>query len=102
MSPKKHAFTLMELLVIISVIALLMGILMPVLGKARILAQRTVCKSNLRNLALAFRMYLDEYSNLMPPATMMPSLENPSDPNSKEAITVFLLPYMSREKKVFK
>ena len=102
MSPRKHAFTLMELLVVISVIALLMGILMPALGKARMLGRRTVCKSNLRNLGYAFRMYLDEYSDIMPPAAMMPSLENPSDPNSKKAITVFLLAYVSDEKNVFK
>ena len=102
MPRKKNGFTLMELLVVISVIAMLMGILMPALGKARMLGRRTVCKSNLRNLGYAFRMYLDEYGDVMPPAAMMPSLENPSDPNSKEAITVFLLPYVSGEKNVFK
>lgn len=91
----------MELLVVISVIALLMGILMPVLHTARSAGLRTVCKSNLRNIGLAFRMYLDDNGEVMPPASGFPSLEDPEDPTSKPPITDFILPYLS-EPKTFK
>ena len=53
----KSGFTLMELLVVISIIALLMAILTPSLNKARELARRVDCLSNLRQLTLAWNMY---------------------------------------------
>jgi len=57
---RSKAFTLIELLVVIAVIAVLMGILMPALGKARELAQGAACKGNLKNYTLAMAMYLDD------------------------------------------
>lgn len=58
---KSNAFTLIELLVVIAVIAVLMGILMPALGKARELAQGAACKGNLKNYTIAMAMYLDDH-----------------------------------------
>ena len=55
-----YGFTLIELLVVIAVIALLMGILMPALQKARKMAQRAVCQSNLRQWGTVFHMYATE------------------------------------------
>ena len=98
---EQKAFTLVELLVVISIIGLLMGILLPVISKARAAGLRTVCKSNLRNLALAFRMYLDDNEEVMPPACQFPSLEDPEDATSKPPITKFILPYLS-EPEIFK
>ncbi len=63
----KPGFTLIELLVVIAIIALLMGVLLPALGRARKLAQRTVCLTNVRRLALSIRIYADSYDGKLPP-----------------------------------
>lgn len=55
-------FTLVELLVVVAIIAVLMAILMPVLRSARDLGKRVRCGSNLRTLAIAWRLYLDDYN----------------------------------------
>ena len=59
-----RAFTLVELLVVIGIIGLLMGILMPVLGRVQEAGRRTACASNLKQLGNAYQMYLNE--NPMP------------------------------------
>jgi prepilin-type processing-associated H-X9-DG protein len=52
---------LIELLVVIAVIAMLLAILLPALNKARQVAKRLACQSNLRQITLAWHMYLDDY-----------------------------------------
>jgi len=64
---KPHGgFTLVELLVVIGIIAVLISILMPALTKARISAMRTVCKSNLRQDAMAITMYANDNKGRYP------------------------------------
>jgi prepilin-type processing-associated H-X9-DG protein len=60
------AFTLVELLVVIGIIALLIGILLPTLNRARESARATKCLSNMRNLAQATLMFAQENRGMMP------------------------------------
>lgn len=62
----QKAFTLIELLVVIAIISVLAAILFPVFAHVRENARRTVCLSNMQQIALAVRMYSDDYDGYFP------------------------------------
>ncbi len=62
----RTGFTLIELLVTLGIIAILAAMLMPGLTRARRAAHRTVCASNLRQVGLAFEMYLQSHAGVYP------------------------------------
>jgi prepilin-type N-terminal cleavage/methylation domain-containing protein/prepilin-type processing-associated H-X9-DG protein len=65
---RASAFTLVELLVVITIIAVLLAVLMPSLGKAKEMTKRMKCGTNLHQLMLAWLMYADENSGMAMPA----------------------------------
>jgi prepilin-type N-terminal cleavage/methylation domain-containing protein/prepilin-type processing-associated H-X9-DG protein len=65
-SRKNSGFTLIELLVVIAIIAILAAILFPVFAKAREAARKATCQTHLKEMGLAFKMYMDENFDTVP------------------------------------
>jgi prepilin-type N-terminal cleavage/methylation domain-containing protein/prepilin-type processing-associated H-X9-DG protein len=64
---KRRGFTLIELLVVIAIIAILAAILFPVFARAREKARQASCQSNLKQLGIAWLMYVQDYDETCPP-----------------------------------
>ncbi len=62
----RRAFTLMELLVAIAIVAVLAAVLLPVLMRARESARKAVCQTNLRQIGVAFRLYASDFDEHYP------------------------------------
>ena len=65
---RREGFTLIELLVVIAIIGILAAMVFPVFARARESARKAVCLSNVKNIALAFQMYLADNSDTLPSA----------------------------------
>ncbi|RYX81194.1 DUF1559 domain-containing protein [bacterium] len=77
---KRKAFTLIELLTVIALIAILSSMLMPSLSRARESARRTVCVSNLRQIGMAVAMYTGDYDETYPLPVSVVNYEDPTLP----------------------
>jgi len=66
---RRRGFTLIELLVVIAIIGILAAMVFPVFARARESARKVVCLSNVKNIALAVQMYLNDYDGLWPRET---------------------------------
>jgi prepilin-type N-terminal cleavage/methylation domain-containing protein/prepilin-type processing-associated H-X9-DG protein len=61
-----NKFTLIELLVVIAIIAIMAGMLMPAISKAKGVAKQSCCINNTRQISLSISMYADDYNNNIP------------------------------------
>lgn len=71
--PSRRGFTLIELLVVIAIIALLIGILLPAIGKTRETARAVLCKQRNRELAIITGMYANDHRNRIWPIVLAPN-----------------------------
>ena len=103
---KRSGFTLIELLVVIAIIAILAAILFPVFAAARESARQTACLSNMRQIGMATRMYMEDFDEKFPQTKGISS----SQPNIDDAdgsiedpdlgsIFDFIMPYTGQGKK---
>jgi len=66
-SAGRYGFTLIELLVVIAIIAVLAGLLLPALSRAKAQAQGVICAGNLRQMSLSWLLYADDNRDRIPP-----------------------------------
>ncbi|MGA2499581.1 MAG: prepilin-type N-terminal cleavage/methylation domain-containing protein [Tepidisphaeraceae bacterium] len=94
---RRPAFTLVELLVVLAIIGLLLSILIPVVAAARTRANGLTCKSQLRQIGQAVRMYLAENKDHYPLAPALPSV----NPNGYPTLMACLGKYLGNNPAIY-
>ena len=90
---KQICFTLIELLVVIAIIAILAGMLLPALSKARTKAKSASCLGNLKQINMGTSMYMEEQKGHLPP-----SRQNPAGGTVSQSWAFFLFPHVGAGK----
>ena len=89
-----RAFTLVELLTVIGIIAVLAALLLPVLGRTKESARATVCLSNLHQIGIALQIYVQENNNKLPVMRDVPTDPTEAATNTFPAINQVLAPQL--------
>lgn len=92
----RGAFTLVDVLVSLVIIAILMGLLLPAMSHASESARRVGCQSNVRQIGLAIVMYADDWKGYMPASVYLPANSVQRAGDRPQSMTTLLLPEPER------
>lgn len=98
MGGARRGFTLIDVLVSISVIGILIGILLPRLSSVHETARRTVCRSNVRQIGLGMASFADEQRGMLPGSVFKPDANRGGQNDVEEMIRVRLGEELANEK----
>lgn len=87
---RSKGFTLVELLVVITVVAVLVGITLPALSGSRETSRRLKCLTNLKGLGVGFAVYMNDSKDLLPRARPLHQLSNENDPSLLDTMIQYL------------